>query len=134
MTKQSYGDQNGRSKREAPAKKSRFNDVKFISCDLTGDDKQRCKSWEYTEVHAFADLDAITEEYRVSFKYDSYGHCSGCFIQPIDSDHEDAGYVLCGRGSSPLKALKQAIFTWRVLGGGNTWKQFDKNREYDLDD
>lgn len=115
-------------------KKERFNDVKFISCELTAEHKASCKKWDYSADAAWADMDAISEEYRVSFKYDSFGRCSGCWIQPIAPDHEDAGYILAGRGSSCHKAFKQAIYVWRVVGNGESWKQFDKNRSYDLDD
>lgn len=116
------------------AKKERFNDVKFISCQLVGEDKAACKAWSYSADEAWTDMDALSEEYRISFKYDTYGHCSGCWVQPIAPDHEDAGYILAGRGSSCHKAFKQVIYTWRVLGRGESWKQFDKNREYELDD
>ncbi len=112
----------------------RFNNAKFINRDFTAEEKQACKAWQYDEPTAWADMDAISEEYKITFKYDSYSRASACWIQPIAPDHEDAGYILCGRGSSLLKAFKQALFVWRVLGSGETWKQFDSQRTYDLDD
>lgn len=128
-------DSDGNSKRQSkPSTKGKFNDAKFISCSLTAEQAAACKAWDYSGEQAWVDLDAIEETYRVTFKYDSYGRCSGCWIQPIDPEHEDAGYILCGRGNHPFKAFKQALYVWRVVGNGETWKQFDSNRGYDLDD
>lgn len=116
------------------SKSGGYTGAKFISPTLTAEHTAAIKAWAYDEVSAFQDLDRITEEYKVTLKFDTYSNATACWIAPLDPDHEDAGYILAGRGSTPLKALKQALWIWRVLGQGQTWKQFDKARVLEIDD
>lgn len=134
MSKLSYGEQNGRDKKPKVASKERFNDAKFINRDLSADEKAKLKGMEFTPEDFLNAVRKFGEEYSITFKFDSYSNSPACFMRPLDSAHENAKYILSGRGSDFDKAFKQLLFIHEVLGGGECWSQFDNARTFDFDD
>jgi len=106
------------------AKKERFNDAEFVNYELGKDEQARCKAWQF-------DLDTLSDAllrladsgYVVSCKFDTYSEAHSAFLRQAVPDGENAGYILSGRGSSPLKALKQVIFKHFVLFE-QSWAQY----------
>lgn len=101
---------------ENKPKTPRFNDVRFINYNLSDEQKAECKGWPLP----IADLDNLAlrlceGDYRVSLKYDDYSRAFACFINPNGDKHPHLGWVLTGRGSTPLKALKQACYIHFLL-------------------
>lgn len=113
---------------------SRFDGSRFVQYELDAKELAECKGWDldgdalWLEVLAFVD-----DGYSVSVKYDSYSNAYACFIQVRgQDDHVNAGLILSGRGSTPAKACKQAIFKARAIGP--SWVQYAERRQPVIDD
>lgn len=116
-------------------KKPRFNDVVFVNWSLSVEDKVACKAWLVVE----GDIDnalltVIEEGYKVTCSYDSYRACFTASLIPQNDDSPNKGYILSGKGSTPLKATKQALFIhYRIMG--SEWATYSTQRESEeLDD
>lgn len=83
----------------------------FIEYDLSEQEKSDLKQQAFDLVIANTCLTNLVQaEYRVSFGFDFYNSSFTCSISHKDPKHANAGWVLVGRGSEPLKALKQAAY------------------------
>jgi len=51
----------------------------------------------------------------VTFNFDERNNAFGCWFLPQGEKHVNAGFILTGRGSSPIKAFKQAAFKHYTL-------------------
>jgi len=118
-------------KADAPA---RSYDAKFLNVDLSSEEKAKLKTTEYTPFDMSNHLEKYCEEYKVTLKWDAYSNACAAFMSPIDKDHENAAYVLTGRGSSILKAFRQLMYIHEVLCPEGLWNIHDKQRVYDIDD
>lgn len=67
----------------------------------------------------------VDDGYKLTFSTDSYNNASQCAITHPDESHQNFGYFLVGRGSSPLKAFKQALYFHSTILEGN-WSLFAK--------
>jgi len=106
----------------------------FINFPLSKEQKSEIKAWLPT----FEELDDIllklTEgEYRVTLRYDDRSEAYACWFNPVGEEHPNIGLTLSGRGSTPLKALKQALYIHNVFEGdwAGNYKSF---KEDDMDD
>jgi len=96
-------------------KAERFNNMQFIQYELDKDQQKACKDHAISADQLFDEMLAlISDGYRISLQYDTYGECYGCFMHTRVEGHPNYGYMLTGRGSSPLKALKQLIYKHSV--------------------
>lgn len=55
------------------------------------------------------------------------------FINPKGDTHKDKGWVLCGRGSTPVKALKQAAYVHFTKLDG-VWPKTKRQFNEEIDD
>jgi len=100
-------------------KTPRFNDVKFVNWSLSAEEKASCKAWLAVE----GDIDnavlvLIEEGYKVTCSYDGYRSCFTASIVPSDDKSPNKGYILTGKGSTPLKAIKQALYIhYHIMDG-----------------
>lgn len=78
-------------------------------------------------------LKLCEEGYRVTLRYDDRSEAFACWVNPTGEDHPNNGLTLSGRGSSPLRALKQALYIHQLFEGdwAGNYKQFKLE---DLDD
>lgn len=114
--------------RSARQKAPRFNDILFVQYELDKDQQKACKDHEITTDQLFDEcLALISDGYRISLQFDSYGECYGCFMHTRDEHHHNFGFMLTGRGSTPAKALKQLIYKHRVCLDGD-WAGFVERR------
>lgn len=92
----------------------------WVNYTLTLDESLQLKKELFT-LDTFDDLCIkLTEgDYSISFSYDTYHSCYSCIFRPATADNPNAGYLLSGKGSTPMKAFKQAAFIH--------WKVFDCN-------
>lgn len=102
-----------------PAKKSgsvnnqrgKQADVIFINWNLSPAQKKELKAAAFTLDWADTQFIRLADEgYKVSLQFDTYNECYSCFITTRDKEHVNAGYILTGRGTTPLKAFKQAVY------------------------
>lgn len=99
--------------------KGKTSDVTFVNYSVTKEDKEFLKSqaWLLDDFDS-AVIKVVEAGYKVSMQYDDKQECYACFIISRDSESENSGYILTGRGSAPSKAVKQAIYIgFHVLEG-----------------
>jgi len=90
----------------------------FVQFELDDKQNKACKAWNLT----LEELDDLLfklsdEDYQFSLRYDSYGKCEGAWMQKRGDKGHNAGLILAGRGSTPLKALRNLLFKHSVLDG-----------------
>jgi hypothetical protein len=118
----------------ARAKYAGFEQAQFVP--FSPDDllKAKIRAWELGEDQAFLFVgNAIDAGYKISFRWDNYARCYGCWIISPPDDAHNKNLILGGRGSNPYKALKQALYAHLVLFDG-IWPRPDAIRsdaEYD---
>lgn len=113
----------------------RFNDVQFVNWSLTDEEKAACKEWSVTMGDFDNALGKLIEEgYKVTVSYDNYRSCFTASIVPTKDAKMNVGYILTGKGSTPLKAIKQVLYIHFYIMGGE-WAAYStaKNAE-ELDD
>ena len=71
--------------------------------------------------------------YRIAVRFDEKNDAYASWFNPVGEEHPNAGLTLSGRGSTPLKAVKQALYIHALFEGdwASNYKQF---KEDDLDD
>lgn len=116
-------------------KAQRFNDVRFVQYELTKDQAAACKAWEFSAEQAWDAITEMVEEgYSFSLKFDDFSSSYACFVNVKGPKIINKGLCLNGRGSSPFKALKQALFKHHHLMDGD-WRDFaERKNAEDIDD
>lgn len=121
-------------KSSSKSSKPSFSQSEFINFPLSVEQKKEIKAW----LLSFDDLDDLVlklceENYRVTLRWDDRSEAFAAWINPIGDDHKNNGLTLSGRGSTPLKALRQALYIHHLFEGdwAGNYKAF---KEDDLDD
>ena len=106
----------------------------FIEYDLTEQERADLKKREFDLVIADVALtNLVQDNYRVSFGFDFYNNTFTCSLSHKDSTHVNAGWVLVGRGSTPIKALKQVAYKHHEVFG-EQWSNARAMSRSELDD
>lgn len=123
------------SNKKPPSQNNVFQPAKFINYSLSKEQKDEIKSTALTLEYADDILSKLAEaNYKITFSYDDFAECFAAHIVPKGSQHKNAGFILAGRGSTPLKALKQAAYMhWQIFD--EDWSEYytERGREQ-LDD
>lgn len=116
-------------KNDQSAKKD--SSVIWVNYTLSADQKAELKSQTFDFDNA---LLRLTEEgMKVTIAYDDFNECYSCYLIPKSPDHTNAGCILSGRGSTPIKAIKQAAYIhWNIFDGD--WSDARQSRREELDD
>jgi len=131
---QQSGKRNGTKDRVKTQKAVRFNDVQFIQYELDKAQQAECKASAITADELFDQILAcISDGYKFSVRWDSYGECYGAYMQADSPENPNAGFILTGRGSSPLKAVKQVLYKHRVCLDGS-WGEYAERKGRDVID
>jgi hypothetical protein len=106
-----------KNKPESKPTKPRFNDVQFVNWSLSFEQKQDCKNFLVTEGdHDEALLTIIQAGYKVTVSYDNYRDCFTASIVPTQDAKSNQGFILTGKGSTPLKAARQVLYIhYRIM-------------------
>jgi len=124
----------GKGKTNGKPATERFNDVVFISFPLDVEQKQAIKALQWQiEDYDTTLINLNDAGYKVSLNYDEYNDAYACFITPGKNHPTNSGFILTGRGSTPLKALKQAAYVHHVLFDGD-WSAWRDTRRNDIID
>jgi len=112
----------------------RFNGARFVQYELDSVEALACKGWSLDGDAAWqAMLPLLDEGYSFTVKYDGYSQCYACFVQIRgDENHPNSGLILTGRGSTPHKAVKQALYKHQAIDA--SWVQYGERRTTELDD
>lgn len=123
MTKRSSS-----SNGKAPAKQS---DVSWVNYNLSDEQKQELKAQVFDFETALLRL--TEEDMKVTISYDDYNECYSCFLIPKKQESINYGAILSGRGSTPIKAVKQACYLhWNIFEGN--WSDGRLSRKEVIDD
>lgn len=114
---------------------STFQSRRFLQRELTSDEQKACKAWEAFVDRADDMLAAwLDAGGKVSARYDEFNRSYACWLIPSDGDTGKAGLILSGRGSTPMKALKQAFFKHYVVFEEEWPAEIDTRGPIDIDD
>lgn len=96
--------------RKPPPKPTPTN-VRFVNIELDKRQQQEVKAQPWS-LDAFenAMLNAFEAGYKLSIRRDERNKCYAAWLIPPEQGHENSGYILAGRGSTPSKAVKQLIY------------------------
>jgi len=112
----------------------RFDAARFVQYELDEEQQRSCKAWKLDESSLLLELVSFNDDgYSVTFRWDTFSESYACWIQVRGDDtHPNNGYILSGRGSSPAKAFKQAIFKHRLME--ERWAAFAERPKAEIDD
>lgn len=114
--------------KKPPAKTS---DIVWVNYSLSDEQKQELKSQVFDFDTALTRL--TEEDMKVTISYDSYNECYSCFLIPKNPESVNYGAILSGRGSTPIKAVKQAAYLhWQIFEGN--WSDGRLSKKEVIDD
>lgn len=94
----------------------------FLNIQLSDEDKSIIKSAAYDEATYASDLEKwIDNGFKFTFSSDDFNHCFQVIGTRQDKEHVDYGILLTGRGSTPVKALKQWVYVQTRLIAESDW-------------
>lgn len=93
-------------------------DAEFVNYELTEEQVAAYRGWRSDIAGVDTEWQEACENgYKFSTKYDSYSSAFAVFMFP-DEGSENYGYILTGRGGTPLRALCECLYKHsRVLRG-----------------
>lgn len=103
--------------KSTPAKT--WDNMLFVNCELDAEQMAQCKAVSNdfnTLTNALEDF--LRDGHKISLSYDQRNEVFGAYAMAKELGHRHWQLMLVGRGSSPLKALKQLMFKhFQVLDG-----------------
>lgn len=113
---------------KVPAKQS---DIVWVNYTLSDEQKQEIKAQSFDVETALVRL--TEEDMKVTISYDDYNECYSCFLIPKKQESINYGCILSGRGSTPIKSVKQACYLhWNIFEGN--WSDGRLSRKEVIDD
>lgn len=107
----------------------------FVNYSLTMEETQHVKKTEITVEFFESTVIRLTEEgYAVSFSYDDYNSCYSCLLRPKFTNNPNAGFLLNGRGSTPVRALRQAAYIHYIVFESDWSAHYQQSKRQELDD
>jgi ribosomal protein S26 len=128
-------DSNGNKPEKKRKPTARFNDVTFINWSLTIEQKAEIKAW-LVDAEEIDDLETeiIQENCKITRSYDDFSSCYTCSIVPTGKHKTNFGFILVGKGSTPVKAFKQAVYIHKQVFAGD-WSTYSTgSRAEEMDD
>lgn len=108
-----------------PRKKAeRFDGARFVNYELDKAGQAACKAWKLTEEESFRAIQSLCDKgYAIAISFDTYSESYACWLRHKKGEGPNAGLILPGRGSTPAKAVKQALYKhFEVMG--EVWELF----------
>ncbi len=122
-------------KKSAVQSSSNWEQATFIPRELTAEEQKLCKDWGVDAEHLASELGKLNEVgYKVTFRWDDFNECYACWFLPPKDHRDNAGLILTGRGSSALKAFKQALYKHTALFDEIWPRGGDRRGGQDIDD
>lgn len=112
-----------------------FDRATFVSYTLSKEQKAELKATQFTLEQMDSQMLKLEEGgYKITFRPDEFNSCHAAWIIPTGEKHPNAGMILSGRGSTPLKALKQAMYIHYQVFDGEWGEWRNEAKGEDLDD
>jgi len=107
----------------------------FVNYTLNAEETQDVKRTAITiEFFESTSTRLVEEGYAVSFSYDDYNSCYSCLLRPKFTTNPNVGYLLNGRGSTPVRALRQAAYIHYIVFGGDWSSHYTQSKRQEIDD
>lgn len=136
MTKKSsaYGSHLDRSSVPGKSREVQNDQVLFVNYDLTDEERASCKRYlDSAEQWAAAVEAVVVAGYALSVKPEGDGEAFAAFLRAPSRDCDNSGLILSGRGSTPVKAVRQVLFKHlRVMA--EDWRPYLVDRRRDIID
>jgi hypothetical protein len=100
----------------------------WVNYDLDEAMTLECKQW----IPTFEELDDllsrfIEEGYKLQIMWDARNHCHACYCYVIGENTPNKGLILTGRGSAPMRAVRNLLFKhYKALKG--VWPRPERQR------
>jgi len=103
--------------RQRPEKRSAPPAFKgFINYPLSPEEQKTLKGMGVDHERLWDTFASASESgWAVKFSHDFYNHCEQATLMMTDSGNVNAGWFLSGRGSTPMKAFRQALYIADVI-------------------
>lgn len=113
----------------------RFNDVQFVNWSLSVEEKAAVKAWLLTLEEYDDFIGGLVEAgYKITISYDNFRSCFTASIVPTKDAKSNQGYILTGKGSTPFKAVRQAMYIHFYIMDGE-WSSYSTAKAVEeLDD
>lgn len=83
----------------------------FLNHWLDDKEEKYLKTQKWDDNRFIEVFNALVDEgFQLSFKFDAYNDCFQVAVSHTSPDYEHFGWILVGRGSTPVKALKQFAY------------------------
>jgi len=106
-------------------------DVVWVNYNLTDEQRAELKASSFDCDNALLRL--CEENYKITVSYDAFAKCFACFLIPKGNEHKHTGMILSGRGSTPIKAIKQTAYIhWNIYDGD--WSDYARPTSREIDD
>jgi hypothetical protein len=106
----------------------------FVRVEPSEKERQTIKALDFSAENMSDALEELTQaEYKVTFKWDTYADCQCCWLIAPDSNEDNKGLILSGRGSTAVKAFKQ-VFWLHTVKLHAIWPAPTGNTKVELDD
>lgn len=101
----------------------------FVQYELSKDQQAACKAWPFTSEDAWEAMDKLSQAaYKMTFRFDEKNNAPACWIIAEKENQMNPNMILPGRGSTPMKAFKQACYKHFVLFEG-AWGDYIRKRD-----
>lgn len=116
--KDAKGSGGGRGRKPSGVGKSDLRD-EFLNVELSVEQTAEFKAFR-KEVDAINSVltEMLEDGYKLTCRYDDYNECYACFAFAPD-EHDNAGYILTGRGGSGLSAVAELLYKHSEVLGRN---------------
>jgi hypothetical protein len=121
----------GNSRNKAP----RYNGARFVNRELSEDEVKALKklpSWGEDWDNLL--LQAMEQRYKITLKFDDWSKSFAAFMTTDDEKADNFGMILTGRGSMPIKALRQVLYKHFSLAADQLWVSLDRQFAQEIDD
>lgn len=107
---------NGKASKGIAPTTPRYNNTVFVNYELSVDEKAHCKVWLEDILTFDGQFQRfISDGYKTSVKWDEKNNAFACYVTHPKQKFNEADLLLTGRGSTPCKAIKQAMFKHYVV-------------------
>lgn len=110
-----------------------FSPSEFVNINLTPDQKAAIKAAAFDLVSFDASIERLLDGgYKLTVRFDDRNDCYASWLV-APATGQNKGKILAGRGSTPLKALKQLLYIHTVVLEGD-WDTAQDQSATVLDD
>lgn len=107
----------------------------FVRYELEAVELQALKAWKPTLGELDDAIVGLVElRYKFTIKWDTYNNCYQCSMQTDNKFDPNYNLCLVGRGSSPMRSVKQVL--WKHKSCDSVWPtpDFSGKRSAEFDD